>query len=480
MINMTIGGVTSTPLDGSLSIVDNINDRSTASFAMRTVGSYVIGQEVIITDSITTDRIFAGTIESFNYRVVRGTNTREYAINCIDFNHIADRLRIAQTYEAQTVTEIVQDIITKYLASDGISLGSVPATTPQIVEANFNYIHISDALRYLQDATQINWNIDYNKNLNLFYRADNVATGFVDVDILDLEISETRSQYRNTQWLKAGDGTTETQDLEKPTPEPDGVSKTFLVRFPLSKKPAIFINDIEIDPNDIGINGLDRDKKWYWNKNKKEIVQDDAEGLLISTDKLEITYNGLVPILCKVDNDIEIASRQSVEGGTGIYESFEKNIALSDKRAAIKYAEGLLNKYDEIPEILNLRTQSYRSAGTIININSTSYGKNEDYLIESVVISEESGQVYYEMVLLSGESFGSWVEFFRKMITSPDDFIIQENEVVIQIKTDKENRDRTGNMNIKTFNALYPSDGLYPSDTLYPNTAILTEVDLVG
>lgn len=476
-IAITIDGNSVDILSGSLNINDNINDRSTASFSIKTsTDTYSIGEEVIILDGAT--RIFGGTIENLNYFIYKGTNVKEYFVECIDFNQVTDRLRIAKTYANETVTDIVTDIITNYLSAEGISLGSVPTSTPTIIQANFNYIQISDALNYLKDATQINWNIDYNKNLNLFYRIDNVATGFTDADMLELNIQETRTQYRNVQWLKAGDGTTEIQTLEKPTPEPDGVSKTFLTRFPLAKKPTIVINSTPIAESDVGINGLDTGKKWYWNKDRKEIVQDDSETILTSSDVLEITYNGLIPILAKVENTAEISSRQSIEGGSGIYEGFEKRVALSDKVAAVKYAEGLLNKYDEIPEILSVRTKSFRQAGTIINVNSTTYSKNEDYLIENVNITEEGNILYYDMTLLSGESFGSWVEFFRKMIVSADDFIIQENEVVVQVQSTREKRNRTSNTNIKTFAPLFPADDLYPSDTLYPDTVVLTEVDL--
>ena len=63
------------------------------------------------------------------------------------------------------------------------------------------------------------------------------------------------------------------------------------------------------------------------------------------------------------------------------------------------------------------------------------------------------------------------------MITTADDFVIQENELVLRVKSDNEKRSRTGTNNIKTFAPLFPANDLYPSDTLYPNTAVLTEVD---
>ena len=86
----------------------------------------------------------------------------------------------------------------------------------------------------------------------------------------------------------------------------------------------------------------------------------------------------------------------------------------------------------------------------------------------------------YEITLLSGQSFGSWVEFFRKITLSAEDVVVQENEVVLQVRKFTENRARSGNTNIKTYAALFPADDLYPSDTLYPNSNVVTEVNISG
>jgi len=101
-------------------------------------------------------------------------------------------------------------------------------------------------------------------------------------------------------------------------------------------------------------------------------------------------------------------------------------------------------------------------------------------LIENVSITEDSGLILYDITLLSGQSFGSWVEFFRNITLSAEDVVVQENEVVLQVRKFTENRTRSGNTNIKTYAALFPADDLYPSDTLYPNRNVLTEVNISG
>jgi len=462
--------------EGSLSIDDNINDRSTFSFSYTTTSTVSIGQEVIVYDGAT--KIFGGTIQDFSSSRLRGTSYRRININCIDYNQLADRRRIAKTYANKTVEYIVDDIISVYLGSEGITKGTVPADVPTIIQANFNYIQISQALQYIQDATGINWNIDYDKKLNLFYREDNFDSGYDStINILDATVNRNTDQYRNIQYVKAGDSTTEVQSLEKPSPKPDGVARTFLTRFPLAKKPDIFINSVQVSGTDIGINGLDQGKKWYWNKEKKEISQDDAETVLSTTDSIEITYQGLIPILIIAEDIEEQDARKLVEGGTGKYEDFEQRRSMDDKLQALEYANGLLNKYGEIPETIDIRTRTFKVSGKIVPVTITSLGISDNYLIESVSISEEAGILFYDVKLLSGESYGSWVEFFRKMTQSADDFVIQENEVVLQAMRSKENRVRSGTYETDLFIALFPATDLYPEATLYPDIALVNEED---
>ena len=176
-ISMTVGGISASWLLSSLSITDNINDRSTASFVLDSNAAIVPGMEVIISDGAT--RIFGGTVDSFSKRNIKGTSIKRYQITCVDFNQIGDRRRVAASYEDKTVSYIVNDIITNVLAAEGIIAGSIQ--TGQIMkQVVFNYNTVTECLNYLKDAAGLNWNIDYDKKLHVFNREDNTDTGFSD------------------------------------------------------------------------------------------------------------------------------------------------------------------------------------------------------------------------------------------------------------------------------------------------------------
>jgi hypothetical protein len=122
-----------------------------------------------------------------------------------------------------------------------------------------------------------------------------------------------------------------------------------------------------------------------------------------------------------------------------------------------------------------LRTQEFRQAGEIINIQDSLLGINDDYLIESVGITEENNDLYYEMRCLSGESFGSWVEFFRSLRKDSTDMIINQNEVLVLLGQFTEDIELFSETDIEVYDALYPSDTLYPSLTLTPGSVTLSE-----
>ena len=166
---ITINGQEVSARTGTLSIQDNINARSSASFVINTSVEIKAGQEVFIYDGAT--KIFGGSIDTFVKRFLLGgtePSRKEYDITCVDFNSIADRRKIAETYTDKTVTYILTDLITNQLTGEGITLGTVTNGDYVVKQAVFNYVTFADVLQFIQNLTGLNWNIDYDKTLNLF------------------------------------------------------------------------------------------------------------------------------------------------------------------------------------------------------------------------------------------------------------------------------------------------------------------------
>lgn len=466
-------------VDKSWSITDKINARSTLNIKvvdLLDLENIDEGDSIeIYSDSV---KIYSGIIltiskeEEYPGRLI-------YSVNAVDNSALADKRVIAKVYENKTAGYIANDLITEKLFQEGVTAGDI-AEGPVIRKAVFNYIKCSEALDYIKKITGLNWNIDKERRLNLFDRATYIAPFQLTDKVQHSNFRQKSSldKYRNVQYVRGGKGRTATQYNETPTPKPDGESRNFIVRFPLAEKPIIEVNlggsgwDT-VDPDDIGVNGLDKEKKWYFSFGSQVITQENSETPLDAAngDAIRITYVGLRNLFVVVDNPIEISIRAEKETGTsGVYEALSKETSIVDAGQAIEYAQGLIKTYGEITDTISFQTEvPGLEAGQLLPVNKPLYGINDDFLIETVNIRPSGpGSIVYSVNALDGAAVGGWEEFFKELIKGNRDFVIAENEVIILLNTQTESIGYKSLMGIKTVNNIYPSDILYPSDTLYP------------
>jgi hypothetical protein len=245
-----------------------------------------------------------------------------------------------------------------------------------------------------------------------------------------LTVKKTRSQYRNRQYIRAGTDITAEIVKEKPTPKPDGVSKTFVMRLPIALKPRIFLNSVEVDPADIGVNGLDKDKRYYFSYNSNTITQDASESVL-TTEVLEVTYRGLYPLLVVAETQEQVLARQSIEGGSGIHESIDQQQDLNTREAALEFAQGKLEKYGIIPKSVTFNTyDAGLKAGQLLTITNTFHSLSGSFLIESVTARDDNNLTLYSVKCLDGATVGGWEQLFKTLLQGNKKLVIRENRIL--------------------------------------------------
>lgn len=459
-------------VDSNWSISSKLNARTTLSMTVVDLGTLTSineGDSVEVYNDSTL--IFSGIIYSVRaYEAI--PNVLYYDLSVVDNSALADKRLIIGIAEDMTAGDIVRALVLPILAEEGVTEGIIQDGIT-VSKSVFNYIKCSESLDQLKDITGFNWKIDNERKLNFFSRDTNVAPFTLDSSVSHsgFEKNSTMGNYRNRQYVRGSQGETAIQSLEKPSPKPDGDTRTFTMRFPLAKKPSIFVNSVQVSENDIGVNGLDTGKKWYFSYSSNTISQDNAETPLSSTDVLEVTYTGLRKLFLKVDNGVEIADRKGKETGTsGVYETIANEAAIKTTEQAIQYANGLIQKYGEISDTINFTTTvAGLEAGQLLRVQKPLFGIDSSFLIESVNIAAWGGEeIEYQVTALDGASIGGWETFFKEIIRDNRDFTISEDEVIIVINTfqEKENIRSETQMSIYS-NIGYPSDSLYPSETLF-------------
>ncbi len=467
------------------SISDKINARSTLSINVIDKLSATIGEGKTFQIYNGATKIFEGVIVKIN-ALERSANYIEYALAVADNSAIADRRIAAKVYESELAGDIIKDIITEILSFENVTVGTIQ-DGPTITKAVFNYISCAQALDYIRKTTGYIWNIDKDKKLNFFERSTNVSPFTLDETVQHSSFSRetVMDEYRNTQYVRGGRGKTATQTNEVPTPKPDGTSRAFVVRFPVAEKPVIETNLngagwVAINSGDIGVNGLNTGKQWYWSYNSNIISQDTSQTVLATVDTVRITYVGLRNLFTKVENIVEIASRAAIELGSGIYEAMAVEKSLTESAQALEFGLGLIQTYAEIKDKVSFKTEvGGLEAGQLLPINKTLYGISDTFLIDSISIYPvDSETLEYSVNAIDGVSVGGWEEFFKSILKDSKDFAIAENEVLILLNSASELEGVQGVLDIEVYNALYPEDDLYPSDDLYPNNVVASEVAL--
>lgn len=429
-------------IDPRWSISDKINARTTMSITvidLQDLASIDIGDAVTLTNG--ADTIFAGIVHSVDVSEYM-PGVLYYDLKCVDNSALADKRLVAETGSNQTAGYIAENVILPYLADEGVIKGTIEAGVT-ISKYTFNYITASKALDQIRTVSGLNWNIDKDKKLNLFSNTSNLSPWTLDDTVQHTRFQQSKSmnEYRNVQYVRAGKAKTSTQTLEKPSPKPDSVSRTFRTKYPVAEKPTIVINSTPVDAGDVGVKSLDTGKKWYFTYNSQDIVQDSGESVLADSDAIEITYVGLYDILVVAEDETEIASRATAETGTsGRYEHITEEKSISESAEAEEFGEGLLSKYAEIADNITFETNvSGLEAGQLLTVDKALFGISEDFLIESVDIDPDSpSEIRYSIKALDGAALGGWEEYFKEILRKQTTYVINENEVLIKLKKHKE------------------------------------------
>ena len=405
------------------------------------------GDEVVITDTDTGNKVFGGRIIDID-TVLNRNMTVEFDIKCKDYTTDLDSILVAQTYESKTIAYIIADLIPAGFTTTNV------AGTLVVDKIVFNYEHVSDCIKDLAKLVNYDWYVDYDKDIHFFPKNTeaspfNVTDSSSEVVGGSLQIDKNNSQLKNLVYVRGGEyeGNSRTEEVVA-----DGEGDVIKLGNKFSTKPTVTL-DTGGGPaaQSIGVEFLedfaDGPYDALWDFNQKYLRFDSTPN---AGDIIAATGTPLIPLIVQVEDSASKASY-----GEKDFLIVNKN--LTDQTTARDRGAAELDAYkDGVTEGGFISYEDGLRSGQTIRINSTLLGVNELYLIRKVKMKmHTTTKAVYDVKLVSFKTIGV-IEFLQNLLTEQNKKLeFNEDEVLVIGKTVNENIEVTEEVAQETQRQVY-------------------------
>ena len=422
-------------------MIENIltNQVDRCKFTVRKYGSFTTepetGQEVLVYNNGT--KIFGGIIVKVTQRA-DDFKVIKFEVECEDYTRLLDRKLVVQIYQNQTIAQIIESIVSLYLAGSGFTTNNVTSTT-NVTSITFNYIPISECLKKLANMVNYDWYVDYNKDIH-FFASDTETAPFNLADddgsyvFSSLRIRRDNSQIRNRVYIRGGDYLSDTFTTEF-------ISNGIQNVYPLPYKYSELAVTVTGELYDQGIDGIDpiTTKDYIWNNNEK-FIRFRGDKIPSDTSDIKIYGPPFLPVRVVVQDNNSIDDLSNAEGDDGIAEFVITDETIITRGQARERANAELDAYKStLSEGSFITYEDGLKAGQTITINSTAHGINEEFMINKVIARMHThNALEYDVSLITTKTFGI-IELLQNLLTKDTrNITIDENEIIDTVFSEDE------------------------------------------
>ena len=388
-----------------------------------------VGQEIIFKDG--SRYLFGGFVTKLTPVEYGVGQVVEYALEATDYTYLIINKSAQRGYANQTLSYIVNDLMSTYVDAGYSMSTSGVQTGPNIVTVTFNHITLRKCFEKLATLTNFIWWIGYDKVIHFI---DPNTAAFAPEQITDtskniqsMVISNDCSQVRNDIVVIGGqdESSNYTQYFLG-----DTVSRAWNLIDSVITMVGITLNGVS---KTVGIDPTDDETLFYfmYNPTAGSFRMSSGSPTPSGTDQIDVVFTHPLPVIVEVKDAGAIAYMKALEGGDGIHSYMMTDNTITSsaqgRQAALNelqlYAYPLLTG-EFLTRTGLLQAGSYWTAGTAIQVNMPSWGINAltTYIIQKVVttLNETNGYVEYTYdVTFGGRQLG--VVNFLQYLAEPED-----------------------------------------------------------
>jgi hypothetical protein len=380
-------------------------------------------------------------------------DVREYSITCNNANAILANRLVNVAYQDRTITSIVKDLYDKYIVAEGFTLGKVsdiPVKFSVYTAADYNLRYVLDELaEYVQGS----WGITSDRQFYFIAKDDfepfphEINEEFCPISEIQTTIKDT--DLRTQQIVSSSKGVTQTQYESFVY---DGEENTFTVSFPVTQKPAVYINGVQVPDELVGVADLSTsDLMFTFTYNSNDIKFNEMYSgtvKLKAGDTVLISYVGYFSLRVVTRNQAQITEINKRTGTSGIIDSIETDNSISGLNDALAKGNALLENYGYVRSEAKMWTSVREMENWGINFNDLEilrkwtfnlphFGLVGDYVLTERTLSPlVKGGDYKDLKVTLKfvdrayiQSYGQILQTMQKQIAS---LSVRESDVIVE------------------------------------------------
>ena len=309
----------------------------------------------------------------------------------------------SEAYESKYTHEIVQDLFTKYIETEGITLGSISEFEQMYENFNFSFTQLSQIINELADDVNAACYISPDKKFYFYSRND-----FPEVELPELKNLRLKSEsgeLRTRQIITGAKEETAEQTeytvwLEDQTIMPLGYQISYI--------DTVSINDTPVGVGFAGLDEEDTSKTFLYTVGSQQLtLNSNALVKPVATDVIECIYYGYYEVVIENSNDQMQNQIAELNGSSGIIENVYTDETIDNQADAETKAAALLDLYGDSEQVISCECHDM-IASQLLNMWTfpySDYGITGKYVVTERHITSFGADAFLCSITLNSKNF---------------------------------------------------------------------------
>lgn len=376
------------------------------------------------------DIFYAGIVQTVDFPEYSSRyETQIYSLTCLSLNTVLNNRLVSESYEDKYTHEIVSDLFTKYLADEGLTLGTISTFGRRYDSYVANRLKLSDVLNELAGAVGAVPKVDSD---GVFHFVDKTAfpAKTPPAHIRAVKKSSNAQNLRTVQYLS---GASEDTTLQTKSFTWAAGQTEIALPYQLSSVVGISINGTPAGVGFVGLDSSNPAKTFLWTYGTQVIALNASATVKPATgDSVVAVFYGYYSVEIESKNLNLIESIKARNGTSGRIEVVEIDQTITSSADGEQRAADLLSTNGVVEETIDLICHDAGVSSILAtwHLDYPDLYISGDYVVVERTITDRYDKFTVQVKLKNKGFTSRYGTIYNKNNKTINDLTIRPNELV--------------------------------------------------